>query len=257
MIHSDKPIIFFDLETTGKELTSRIVSIYAEKYLPKENLIDLRCNPDDFINFLVNPGIPIPKEATEIHKIKDSDVLNEPKFSDVAKGTYEFFKGCYLAGFNIIRFDMPILSEHFAISNIDFPDADIKFIDAQVIFHRKEERTLAAAHKFYMQFEMTDAHTSDADTIATRNVTDKQIKRYFEDNVTIEALNDFSLNGKSIIDPSGYLIRNDKNEIVFSFGKNKGFRVIDCISYVNWMIKNYFPFTTKNTISKIISGEIK
>ena len=157
------PIVFFDLETTGLNITeARIVELSFLKVFPdgKEEVKSRR----------VNPEIPIPAEATAIHGITDEDVKDSPTFKQIAKSLAAQIEGCDLAGFNSNRFDVPVLAEEFLRAGVDFDMSKHKFIDVQIIYHKKEPRTLAAAYKFYCDKELLEAHSAEADTRATYEV---------------------------------------------------------------------------------------
>ncbi|MFZ0282174.1 MAG: 3'-5' exonuclease, partial [Bacteroidales bacterium] len=166
-----RPIAFFDLETTGLNVsTDRIVEISV-----------LKINPDgkeDWMSTRINPEMPIPPKATAIHGISDSDVTGAPVFKEIAKNLTMFLEGCDLAGYNAIKFDLPVLAEEFLRAEIDFNFRKRKYVDVQVIYHKKEQRTLSAAYQFYCRKELTDAHSSMADTTATFEVLKAQLDRY-------------------------------------------------------------------------------
>ncbi len=155
-----RPIVFFDLETTGVDASKdRIVEISMIKVMPD--------GTEDTRTRRINPGMPIPAEATAVHGITDADVADEPKFAQVAKSLEEFIRGCDFGGFNSNRFDLPLLVEEFMRAGLSVDLKRRKFIDVQNIFHKKEQRTLVAAYKFYCDKELEDAHSAEADTRAT------------------------------------------------------------------------------------------
>ena len=243
-----RPMVFFDLETTGTNISSdRIVEISMVKVMPNgEEIVKTR---------RINPEMPIPAEATAVHHITDEDVRNEPTFKQLAKSLREFIQGCDFCGFNSNRFDLPLLAEEFLRAGVDvdlFRRA--KYIDVQNIFHKKEQRTLVAAYKFYCDKDLENAHSAEADTLATYEVLEAQIERYGDIGTTVEELAEFSTHGESV-DFAGRIALNDKGEEVFTFGKYKGQRVEDVFrrepSYYSWMMDGDFPLYTKKVITEI------
>jgi DNA polymerase III subunit epsilon len=230
-LHLKIPLCFFDLETTGINITQdRIIEIAVIKLMPNGETIR-KSN-------LINPTVPISPESSAIHGITDADVKDKPTFKEVAKEYIKFFEGSDLAGFNILKFDMPLLVEEFLRAEIDFDYSRKKIIDAQRIFHMMEKRTLSAAFKFYCGRELEEAHSAEADTQATLDVLLAQVERYENQDVTdslgkkigmitssAEALS--QLTAASLVDLAGRIIKNDKDESVFNFGKHKGKPVLD------------------------------
>ena len=242
----DRPIITYDLETTGVEVASdRIVQIAIKKRFPNGEY--------QMKTKLINPTIPIPKEASDIHGITDDIVKNSLPFKEIAQPLFEVMSGCDLLGYNILRFDLPLLVEEFLRCGINFPENDVKIIDSQTIFYKKEPRTLSAALMFYNNEELVDAHDAANDVNATEKVFFAQIERYSDMGDTVEELSSFCSDGKKIIDYAGKLSYNDNNEIIFTFGKNKGKKVTDDVNYVNWMLRSDFPLHTKMMLKKIIN----
>lgn len=171
MIKVNKPLAFFDLETTGVSTADdRIVSIAVKKYLPDGSVEDKY--------MLINPERPIPEGATQVHGISDEMVKDAPSFKKIAKSLHAFLEGCDLAGFNIINFDIPLLAEEFLRAGLSFPIIGTRFLDACTIYRIKEVRTLSAGYKFYCGKEMTDAHNAQADVNATCEVLEKQMELY-------------------------------------------------------------------------------
>ena len=165
------PLVFFDLETTGINIVKdRIVEISYVKVFPngKEETKTRR----------INPGMPIPPESTAIHGITDEDVKDCPTFKEIAKSLATQIEGCDLAGYNSNRFDIPMLAEEFLRAGVDIDLTRRKFIDVQTIFHKMEQRTLSAAYKFYCNKSLENAHTAEADTLATYEVLKAQLDRY-------------------------------------------------------------------------------
>lgn len=241
------PLVFFDLETTGVNIvTDRIVEISLVKVFPngKEETKTRR----------INPGMPIPPEATAIHGITDEDVKDCPTFKAVAKSLASLIEGCDLAGFNSNRFDIPLLAEEFIRAGVDIDFSKRKFVDVQTIFHKMEQRTLSAAYKFYCDKSLENAHTAEADTMATYEVLKAQLDRYPELKNDVAFLSEYS-SFTNNVDFAGRMVYNDKGEEVFNFGKNKGRLVADVLreepGYYSWIMQGDFPLNTKNVLTKI------
>lgn len=242
------PLVFFDLETTGINITKdRIVEISLLKVHPN--------GKEEIKSRLINPEMPIPAQSTAIHGITDDDVKDSPTFKQVAKSLADMLEGCDLAGFNSSRFDVPMLSEEFLRAGVDFDMSKRKFVDVQIIFHKKEQRTLEAAYKFYCDKELQNAHSAEADTIATYEVLKSQLDRYpdLENDVTFLSKEYSSFNNN--VDFAGRIIFDDKGVEVFNFGKHKGKPVAQVLrnepSYYSWMMDGDFPLNTKQVLTKI------
>jgi DNA polymerase III subunit epsilon len=253
-----KPIAFFDLETTGiKVATDRIIeiSIVRQQVDGALKIKTLR----------INPEMHIPQEVTDIHGITDEDVKDCPTFKQVAHELARFLDNCDLAGYNSNHFDIPLLVEEFLRAEIDFDLKGRRCVDVQNIFHKMEPRNLSAAYKFYCSKDLVNAHSAEADTLATFEILKAQLDRYadvvFKDkngNLTqpvvndIKALSDFTYSTKAV-DLIGHIVYNDKNVEVFNFGKHKGKAVaqvfIDEPSYYSWMMKSEFPLSTKKVLT--------
>lgn len=249
-----RPIIFFDLETTGVDTSrDRIVEISLAKIMPDgEEIVRTR---------RINPTIPIPAEASAIHHITDEDVKDCPTFRQIAKSLKSFMEGCDFGGFNSNRFDLPLLVEEFMRAGVDINFRNRKYIDVQNIFHKKEERTLVAAYRFYCNKELGDAaHGAEADTMATYEVLKAQLDRYPDLENDVEFLSKYSTRNETA-DFAGRIIFNDKGEEVFSFGKYKGQSVEKIFasdpSYYDWMMNGDFPQYTKKVITEIKLRAIK
>ena len=241
------PIVFFDLETTGiNPATDRIVEISYLKIHPN--------GKEESRTYRVNPGIPIPKEASEIHHITDEMVADCPGFKEVGQIIANDIKGCDLAGFNSNRFDVPLLAEEFLRNDIDLDMRARKLIDVQVIFHKMEQRNLRAAYRFYCDKELEDAHSAEADTRATYEVLKAQLERYPELKNDVEFLAEFSTQNRNV-DFAGKFIYNNKGEEVFNFGKYKDISVEEVLKkdpgYYGWMMNGDFALNTKNVLTKI------
>ncbi len=241
------PLIFFDLETTGINIASdRIVEISYLKITPVWE--------ETSKTILVNPGIPIPKETTKIHGITDEDVKDAPTFAEIAQSLANEFEGCDFAGYNLNKFDIPLLAEEFMRVNVDFDLKKRKFVDVQVIFHKMEQRTLSAAYKFYCDKELKDAHSARADTRATYEILQAQLDKYPELENDIDYLDDYSAQNKNV-DFAGRIIYNAKGVEVFNFGKYKGVPVEEVLKndtgYFGWIMKGDFPLYTKKVLTNI------
>lgn len=255
-----RPIVFFDLETTGiNVVTDRIVEIAYLKIFPDGKEEDKTQR--------INPEMPIPAESTAIHGISDDDVKDMPVFKEYAKTFSKVLEGSDLGGFNSNKFDIPLLAEEFLRAGVDFDFMKRRFIDVQVIFHKMERRTLSAAYKFYCGKELEGAHGAAADTKATFEVLKSQLDMYkdadFEDNEgkvskpivnNIEALAEFSSYNQNV-DFAGRIIYNDKGIEIFNFGKYKGVPVAQVFDkdpgYYSWMLNNEFPLYTKKILTQI------
>jgi len=247
------PIVFFDLETTGINIASdRIVEI---SYLK----VDVNGN-ESTKTLRINPGMPIPEKVIAIHGISNEDVKDAPTFNEVAKSIARDFEGCDLAGYNSVRFDIPLLAEEFLRSGVDIDLKRRKFIDVQVIFMKMEPRTLSAAYKFFANKELTNAHSAEADTLATYEVLQAQLDRYPNLENDIGKLAEFSAHTRNV-DFAGRIVYNEDDVEVFNFGKHKGKAVSEVLNndpgYYGWMMKGDFPLYTKKVLTSIKLGAIK
>lgn len=242
-----KPICFFDLETTGIDITKdRIVEISILKVYPNGN--------KESKTWLVNPTIPIPKAASDVHGITDERVAGEPTFKELAKQIHNMIKDSDLAGYNSDRFDIPLLAEEMLRAEVDFDLGNRVSVDVQTIFHKMEQRTLSAAYKFYCGKDLIDAHTASADTNATYEILKAQLDRYDSLENNIKKLSEFTYR-KQIADFAGFIGYNDKGEEIFTFGKHKGKRVEDIFDeepgYFGWLLGADFPLYTKKILTAI------
>lgn len=248
------PLIFFDLETTGTDtIHDRIVEISYLKVYPngKEEVKTKR----------INPEMPIPPSANAIHGISDDDVKDCPTFKQIAKSLAVQMEGCDLAGFNSSRFDIPLLAEEFLRAGVDIDFSKRKMIDVQIIFHKKEQRTLEAAYRFYCDKDLTDAHSAEADTLATYEVLKAQLDKYSDLENDIEKLaSEFSFFNDNV-DLAGRIIKNENGIEVFNFGKHKGRSVAEVLkqepSFYAWMMDADFPLNTKQVLTKIKLREMQ
>ena len=246
-LHLKKPIIFFDLETTGTNITKdRIVEISMIKIMPNgtENERTIRLNPE----------MPIPAEATAVHGITDEDVANCRTFKMIAADLAKSFQGCDIAGFNSNRFDIPMLDQEFQRAGVKFDFSKPRLIDVQTIFHKKEQRTLVAAYKFYCGKDLNDAHSASADTRATYEVLKAQLDMYDDLPNDMEALSEYSSQNRNV-DLAGRVIYNEQKQEVINFGKYKGQLVTDVLrqdpGYYSWILQGDFPQNTKDVFTNI------
>jgi len=255
-----RPLAFLDLETTGiKVATDRIVEICILKVFP-DGTSQIRTER-------INPGMEIPWEVTAIHGISNEDVKDCPEFKEIGHDLYKFLENCDLAGYNSNHFDIPLLVEEFLRIGIDFSLKGRKLVDVQNIFHKMEPRNLAGAYKFYCQKELTNAHSAEADTLATFEILKAQLDMYRDREFIdrngktstpvindIQALYDFSFQSKNV-DLVGHIVLNARNEEVFNFGKHKGVPVSQVFekepSYYDWIMKSEFPLSTKKVVTTL------
>lgn len=270
-----KPLIVFDLETTGLDLVKdRIIQISYIKVYPD--------GKEERSNQFVNPERSIPQEVVDITGITDADVANAPTFKMLATDLANKFQGCDFAGFNSNHFDVPMLAEEFLRAGIDFDFSKCNLIDVQTIFHKMERRNLAAAYKFYCGRKMEDdfvAHKADQDTEATYRVLqgeldmyapgkqeepERQLNNDMNELAEFSKLNnnvDFSgriiwkemkdANGNVLTDSDG----NPRMQEVFNFGKYKGWSVAEVLNrdpgYFSWMLSSDFTYNTKQVLTRI------
>ena len=247
-LNLEKPIVFFDLETTGTNtVQDRIVEISYLKVMPNGN--------EDMHTRRVNPEMHIPEASTLVHGITDEDVAQCPTFKEIAKEIARDFEGSDIAGFNSNRFDVPLLAEEFLRAGVDIDLSRHRFIDVQVIFHKMEQRTLTAAYKLYCGKDLTDAHSADGDTRATYEVLMAQLDRYPDtlknDMGFLSEFSSFTRN----VDFAGRIVLNDKGQEVFNFGKYKDMPVIDVFrrdpGYYSWILQGDFALNTKQVLTRI------
>jgi DNA polymerase III subunit epsilon len=266
-----KPLAFFDLETTGTDVgKDRIVEIAIVKVMPDGQIHSMPSGAEGDKRMIINPGVPIPLEASMVHGIYDADVKDAPLFADVAPKIFKFIFDCDLGGFNSNKFDVPLLAEEFLRAGIDFTLEGRSLVDVQIIFHMMEPRTLKAAYKFYCDKNLEGAHEALADTMATFEVFTAMLDRYegveYEDNKgnkTIPVVNDveaiFKLTERrKRVDLVGHIQLNDNQEKIFAFGKYKGMLVEEVLTrdkgYFNWVMQADFPLYTKKVLAEIKNG---
>jgi DNA polymerase III subunit epsilon len=263
-----KPIAFFDLETTGVNVsTDRIVELAIVKIMPDGTIQKKPELPGKENRYLINPEKPIPLETSLIHGVYDEDVKDAPTFKQISKGLFKFLHGCDLGGFNSNKFDIPVLAEEFLRAGINFNMEGRNMVDVQTIFHIMEQRTLKAAYKFYCGEELSGAHEAMPDTMATLEVFKSMLTKYdgaevidakgnvlpkFENDMDV--LHKFCQRGKNA-DMLGRLVFNDDEIVCFNFGKYKGQPVSEVLSkdpgYYNWMMNGEFPLYTKRVLTEI------
>jgi len=241
------PLVFFDLETTGVNIVSdRIVEISYLKVYPNGD--------EESKTRRINPEMPIPPEATAVHGISDDDVKDAPTFKTIAKSLAAQIEGCDLAGYNSNRFDIPLLAEEFLRAEVEIDLMKRKFVDVQTIFHKKEQRTLSAAYKFYCDADLENAHTAEADTKATYEILQAQLDRYPDLQNDIAFLSDYSAFNNNV-DFAGRVIYNEKKQEVINFGKYKGRLAEEVLNadpgYYSWIMQGDFPLYTKKVFTTI------
>jgi len=242
------PLIFFDIESTGLNISKdRIVEISMVKVFPDGS--------QEVKTRRINPTIPISPEAQAVHHISDEDVKDCPTFKQIAKSLAQYMEGCDIAGYNSLKFDIPLLSEEFLRVDVDFDFRKRKLVDVQNIFHKMEQRTLVAAYRFYCDKDLTNAHSAEADTVATYEVLKAQLDRYSDSlQNDVGFLADFS-NKNKVVDYAGRMVYNDKDIPVFNFGKHKGKPVVEVLetepSYYSWMMEGDFTLDTKQKLTEI------
>lgn len=245
-----RPIIFFDLETTGINIAhDRIVELSYIKVLPNGEEIERTMR--------INPEMHIPEASTAVHHITDADVADAPTFKMIAKELLREFEGCDIAGFNSNKFDVPLLVEEFLRVGLKFDMSSRRFVDVQTIYHKMEQRTLVAAYRYYCGKELEDAHSALGDTRATYEVLQAQLEKYPETAEfanDVEKLAEFSTQNRNI-DLAGRFVKNDQGEAVFNFGKYKGKLVSTVLRqdphYYAWMLQGDFPKDTKDTLTRL------
>ena len=243
----NRPIVFFDLETTGVNIAKdRIVEISILKVYPNGN--------KESKTWLVNPEMEIPAEVVAIHGITNERVVTEPTFKELANEVSKLIEGCDLAGFNSNRFDIPLLAEEMLRADVDFEMKSRIAIDVQVIYHKKEQRTLSAAYKFYCDKDLENAHSAEADTNATYEILKSQLDKYEDLDNDMKLLSEFSSHKKRA-DFAGFIMYDDNEEEIFTFGKYRGKKVTDVLDtdkgYYSWIQKADFPLYTKKVLTAI------
>jgi DNA polymerase-3 subunit epsilon len=247
MLQLKKPLAFIDIEATGTNVpTDRIVEIAIIKHLPDGNRTVKRK--------IINPQIPIPQVVTDLHGITDEMVKDAPTFKQVAQEIKQYLDGCDLSFYNAYRLDMPLLIEEFIRADVEFDMKSRKVVDVQKIFHQMEQRTLAAAYRFYCNKELNGAHGAEVDATATAEILIAQIDRYPQLGTSVESIIK-AVGDDNIIDYARRFTFNDKGEEIFNFGKHKGRTIADVLKaepqYYDWMMKGEFPMNTKQKLTEI------
>ena len=242
-----RPICFFDLETTGINISKdRIVEISILKVLPNGN--------KESKTWLVNPEMPIPAETTAVHGITNEKIANEPTFKTLAPEISKMIAGCDLGGYNSNKFDIPLLAEEMLRVGLDFDMSNNVAVDVQNIFHKMEQRTLVAAYKFYCDKDLTNAHSAEFDTLATYEVLKSQLDKYPELENDTKFLAEFSTRRKTA-DFAGFIVFNDEGKEIFTFGKHNGKLVDEVLEkepgYFGWIQNADFPLYTKKILTAI------
>lgn len=242
-----KPICFFDLETTGINISKdRIVEIAILKVFPN--------GKEENHRWIVNPEMHIPKEVSAIHGITNEMVADKPTFKAIAKDVHQLIKDSDLGGFNSNRFDIPLLAEEMLRAEVDFDMKNRVAIDVQTIYHKMEQRTLTAAYKFYCDKDLTNAHSAEADTNATYEVLKAQVEKYDELENDAKFLAEFS-SRKQFADFAGFIAFDKDGDECFSFGKHKNKKVLEILEkepgYFGWLLNADFPLYTKKVLTNI------
>lgn len=258
MLKLSKPIVFFDLETTGTSVTEdRIVQIATLKVFPDGTIV--------IKEKLINPGRPIPKEASEVHGITDEDVKERPSFKNISKGLHEELEGCYLGGYNSDQFDIPLLSAEFERCEIIFPSVGTTPLDVLKIERIVNSHKLGETFKRYTGEDLDGAHDAKADITATRRVFLMQIPRLFEimksqieglEELTPEAIDSFCQGDRQRFDFAGKAYIKE-GVVYWSFGKCLNKPVLDDRNYLNWVLGSDFPSETKNKLKALLIAKQK
>lgn len=247
MLQLKKPLAFIDIEATGTNVsTDRIVEMAIVKYLPDGNRTVKRK--------IINPQIPIPQVCIDIHGITNEMVKDAPTFKQAAHEIKQFLDNCDIACYNAYRLDMPMMIEEFMRADVDFDMKGRKLVDVQKIFHQMEQRTLAAAYKFYCQKNLDGAHSAEVDAAATAEILFAQLEKYPQLGNTVDSVIK-AVGEDSIIDFARRFSYDDKGIEVFNFGKHKGRPIADVLKaepqYYDWMMKGDFPRNTKQKLTEI------
>ena len=247
-----RPLVFFDTETTGISISKdRIIEICAIKIYPARSR--------DVFYQRFNPGIPIPPDAVKVHGITDEMVAKEPRFSEKVSEIVDFFTGCDLAGYNIIRFDVPLLVEELLRNGVkEIPFDGAKYVDSLAIWHKMEPRSLSDAVRYFTGETHDDAHSAEADVEATMKVLSGQFTKYSDLSSDPDTLNELVMQGNTVIDYAGKFARDEDGDIIFTFGDNRGTKVRTNLGMLDWMLpKDFFPTHTKYIARKIRNGELR
>jgi DNA polymerase-3 subunit epsilon len=249
----ERPLAVFDLETTGTDpMQDRIVELSV-----------LRLDPDggrELRTRRINPGRPIPPEASAVHGIRDEDVRDAPSFRQIGRSLLDFLDGADLAGFNVRRFDLPLLEREFRDCGLDLGAAGRRVIDAMTVFHRKEPRDLAAAVGFYLGREHEGAHGAEADVVATLEVLEAQVERYDDVPDDVAALADWLERGRGGSGERRRFVRRDDGELLLAFGKHRGRTLREVAAsesrYLEWILQSDFPEDDKQLVRDALSEQV-
>lgn len=265
-LHLKKPLAFFDIEATGlNPAKDRIIELSILKINPNES--------KESKTWLINPEYKISEEASQVHGYVNDDLIDKPTFKSLSAEIKKFITGCDLAGYNSLKFDIPMLMEEFLRAGIEYDIKKCHLIDVQNIFMKMEQRTLKAACRFYLDKDLENAHTAEADTIATFEILEAQLDKYKEHEFIdregnksipvindVKALHEFSQHNKNA-DLMGQIIYNKDGVETFNFGKHRGATVKDVFvkepAYYGWIMKSDFPQYTKNLLTKLKLEMIK
>ncbi len=244
----NRPLAFIDLETTGVNISNdRIVEIGIVKILPD--------GAKHVKRKLINPLMPIPAGASDVHGITDEMVKDAPGFKQVANEIKQFIENCDMGGYNSNRFDVPMLIEEFLRAGIEFSVEGRKLVDVQKVFHMMEQRTLSAAYKFYCNKTLEGAHSAEVDATATWEVLEAQVERYPQIGATVDSIVKFT-GEDEIVDFARRFVK-EKGVEVFNFGKHKGKPVVQVLKeepqYYDWMMKGDFAMDTKQKLTEILN----
>lgn len=244
-----KPIIIFDVETTGLNTTrDRIIQLCYIKVYPN--------GTEERKEYLINPEMPIPEDSIKVHHITNEMVASKPTFKQVANEIKQAFTGSDIAGFNSNRFDIPILVEEMNRAGVELDVTRCKFVDVQIIYHKREKRDLEAAYRFYCHKEMDNHHDAMCDTETTYEVFKAQLEYYkdLSDKSIEELSQEFSAHNRNV-DLAGRIIFNEQGKEVFNFGKYKGQLVEEVLTkdtgYYGWMLRGDFAENTKSVLTRI------
>jgi DNA polymerase-3 subunit epsilon len=241
-----RPLVFFDLETTGVDISKdQIVEISIARLSPGS------VSPQ-ITTFRLNPGIPIPPGATAIHGIKDADVTNCPRLEQKSNEILEIFAGCDIGGYNVLKFDLPFLRQKLAERGHNLDVQHISTVDPMAVFHKKEERNLAAAYRYYCGKTLENAHSAEADTLAALEIFLAQVDRYNDIGSTVSEVAEYCSNGQKYADYDRKLKYHADGDVVYAFGKHIGKKVKDELGYAAWMIDNDFTAETKMLLKAVM-----
>lgn len=247
-----RPLAFFDLETTGTDAAEdRIVDIAVLKLLPG--------GTEEALHSLINPGVPIPPSATEVHGIRDADVQAKPTFAQIASGLAKFLNGCDLAGFNVMRFDFPLLKAEFSRAGILWPEQEPRVVDAHVVYQEKERRDLTAAVKYYCGDDHSEAHSALADARATKRVLEAQIRRYPDLPNSVEGLDNFCKEARpNKFADSGYWFSINDGVLIFNKSQQHRGEPLSQVArsdpgFLEWMLSIDLPGDTKELVRQALA----